>query len=76
MTRAELDVWRRQFLRTMRDDQIARGTARPRTMREVQIMLDSHAEREARLARRAARAERRRARASGTSGVTGSNIPS
>jgi hypothetical protein len=64
MTRGELDSWRRQFFRTMRDDEISRGTRRPRSMREVEIWREAQAEREARLARRIARAERRRARAS------------
>jgi hypothetical protein len=48
----------------MRDDEISRGTRRPRSMREVEIWREAQAEREARLARRIARAERRRARAS------------
>jgi hypothetical protein len=60
MTPAELDAYRRQFLRAVRDDEIRRGVRRPRTMREVDIMREGMAEREARLARRIARAERRR----------------
>lgn len=64
MTRDELDAWRRRFFRTMRDDEIRRGTRRPRTIREVEIWREAQAERAARLARRIARAERRHARAS------------
>jgi len=62
MTRDELDAYRRQFLRAIRDDEVRRGVRRPRTMREVEIMREGMAEREARLARRIARAERRRSR--------------
>ena len=66
MTPAELATWRRQFFRTIRDDEIRRGVRRPRTMREVEIMRQGNAEREERLAQRIARAKRRQQRRTGS----------
>jgi hypothetical protein len=66
MTPAELDTWRRQFFRAIRDDEVRRGLRRPGTMREVEIMRQGNAEREERLAQRIARAKRRQERRAGS----------
>lgn len=50
MTPAELNTWRRQFFRAMRDDEVRRGARPPRTMRETEIWRAGRAEREERLA--------------------------
>jgi hypothetical protein len=51
----------RSMLRAIRDDEIRRGSRRPRSMREVEIWRQGEAERAERLAARIARARRRRA---------------
>jgi hypothetical protein len=60
MTAEEQRAYLRSVLRVIRDDQVRRGSRRPRTMRETEIMLEGSAERRARHSRRIARAKRRR----------------
>jgi hypothetical protein len=61
MTAAERAASLRSMLRAIRDDEIRRGSRRPRSMREVEIWRQGEAERAERLAARIARARRRRA---------------
>jgi hypothetical protein len=59
MTTAERAAYTASLRRALRDDEVRRGTRRPQTMRETEIMLAGFADREARHDRRAERAWRR-----------------
>lgn len=63
MTPAEQSAYARAILRSIRDDQVRRGSKRPQTMREVELAHQGFVEREARRDRRAARRARKQAAA-------------
>jgi hypothetical protein len=59
MTPEELAAFRRDLRREIRDRQVATGTRRPRTQREMRIWMEANAARETRRNAREARTARR-----------------
>jgi len=62
MTAAERAAYTAQLRRTLRDDQVRRGSRPPRSMREFEIWHEALAEEDEKTAARIARAERRQQR--------------
>jgi len=65
MTPKERAAYIARFRRTLHDDEVRRGTRRPKTNREFEIWREAQAEKDEQMAARVARAERRQERQAG-----------